>query len=79
MKAVCLKFPPKLAAVVAEESRRRQVSKSAVIRDCVERVLLGPKPKRAKSCLDLARDLAGSLKGPRDLATNRKYFEGFGE
>ena len=29
---------------------------------------------------DLARDLAGSLKGlPRDLAHNPKYMEGFGE
>jgi hypothetical protein len=28
---------------------------------------------------DLARDLAGSVKGlPRDLATNPKYLEGFG-
>ena len=32
------------------------------------------------SCYDLARDLAGSIKGlPRDIATNPKYMEGFGE
>lgn len=34
----------------------------------------------AASCYDLARDLAGSVKGlPLDLATNPKYTEGFGE
>ena len=32
------------------------------------------------SCYDLARDLAGTVKGlPRDIATNPKYMEGFGE
>ena len=39
-------------------------------------------PKDAHSganCFDLARDLAGSVKGlPQDLATNPKYMDGFG-
>jgi hypothetical protein len=31
------------------------------------------------SCFDLARDLAGILKGlPEDLAENPEYMEGFG-
>jgi hypothetical protein len=42
---------------------------------------LGARPVGGKAtCYDLASDLAGSLKGlPRDLATNPKYLEGFGE
>ena len=32
------------------------------------------------TCFDLAHDLAGSVKGlPRDLVTNPKYFDGFGQ
>lgn len=30
------------------------------------------------SALDLVRDLAGSVKGPRDLSTNRRYLRGYG-
>ena len=34
----------------------------------------------AVSCYDLARDLAGTVKGlPKDLADNPKYMEGFGQ
>jgi hypothetical protein len=34
----------------------------------------------APSCYELARDLAGAVKGmPKDLADNPKYMEGFGE
>jgi hypothetical protein len=79
MKTISLKFPPRLEALVIEESRRRQVSKSAVIRACVERVLQETASGSTVSCYDLAQDLAGYLRGPRDLATNPKYLEGFGE
>jgi hypothetical protein len=37
-------------------------------------------PAGEVSCYDLARDLAGTVKGlPRDLADNPKYMEGFGQ
>ena len=36
-------------------------------------------PAGPASCYDLARDLAGAIKGlPEDLADNPKYMEGFG-
>jgi hypothetical protein len=40
--------------------------------------LLTPRKGQAASCLDLARDLAGCLNGPRDITTNFKYLEDFG-
>ena len=49
-----------------------------MIRECVEKMLLAPRKDRAASCLDLAGDLAGCLKGPRDIATNPKYLDDFG-
>ena len=34
--------------------------------------------KRKKSVYELSKHLAGSIEGPEDLATNKKYLEGFG-
>lgn len=75
---ISLKVPDILDPRLAEEARRRRTSKSAVIRDCVEKIMLTPRKGQAVSCLDLARDLAGCLSGPRDIATNPKYVEDFG-
>ena len=79
MTTISLKGPDTLDSRLSEEAQRRRTSKSAVIRECVEKMLLAPRKDRAASCLDLAGDLAGCLKGPRDIATNSKYLDDFGE
>lgn len=79
MTTISLKLPDRLLELLEAESRARRTTKSSVVRDCLERTLGAPPRKAKVSCYDLARDLAGSVKGlPRDLATNRKYLEGFG-
>lgn len=76
MKMMSLKLPDDLLREVEEEARRTGLTKSQVIRHLVEE---GFKHKRkAKSpvtCADLAGDLIGSLNGPPDLSTNRRYLE----
>jgi hypothetical protein len=76
MKMMSLKLPDDLLREVEEEARRTGLTKSQVIRRLVEE---GFKHKRkAKSpvtCADLASDLIGSLNGPPDLSTNRRYLE----
>jgi hypothetical protein len=80
MRTISLKLPAPLLARLEEESRRRRTNKSALVRAALERELYSQKPKKKPSCYDLARDLAGSIKGlPKDIATNPKYLEGFGE
>lgn len=79
MTTISLKVPDTLDSRLAEEAQRRRTSKSAIIRECVEKALLGPSEDRTASCLDLAGDLAGCLKGPRDIATNPKYLDDFGQ
>ena len=79
MTTSSLKVPDTLDSRLSEEAQRRRTSKSAVIRECVEKMLLAPRKDRAASCLDLAGDLAGCLKGPRDIATNPKYLDDFGQ
>ncbi|HEY5894614.1 MAG TPA: CopG family transcriptional regulator [Chthoniobacterales bacterium] len=79
MTTISLKVPDILDTRLAEEAQRRRTSKSAVVRDCVEKMLLKPHKGGAGSCLDLAEDLAGCLTGPRDIATNPEYLDDFGQ
>ena len=76
MHTISLKFPPQLEHLVEAEAKRRQISKSAVIRACVEEVLLKrPDSKRQLTCADLMGDLIGSQVGPPDASTNKRYLE----
>ncbi len=80
MQTISLKLPDSLLAQLKKESRLRRMNKSELVRTALERELSPKKVKRKTSCYDLAHDLAGSIKGlPKDIATNPKYMEGFGE
>jgi len=78
MRVISLKLPDELLLQLEREAKARGVSKSQIVREGLEKALRPP--KGAPSCYDLARDLAGSVKGlPKDLAENPKYMDGFGE
>jgi predicted transcriptional regulator len=80
MQTISLKLPDDLLAELEREARTRRVTKSVLVRESLEAALRGRPRRAAASCYDLARDLAGTVKGlPRDLAHNPKYMEGFGE
>jgi predicted transcriptional regulator len=80
MRAISLKLPDNLLEELEREARTRRVTKSVLVRESLEAALRGRPRRRAGSCYDLARDLAGAVKGlPRDLAHNPKYMDGFGE
>lgn len=80
MQTISLKLPDDLLAQLASEAKARRVSKSALVRESLERALRETPSVNAVSCYDLARDLAGSVKGlPKDLADNLKDMKGFGE
>ena len=69
----------RLLELLEKESRNRRTTKSSLVREALEKTLTARPANGEATCYDLARDLAGSLKGlPRDLATNPKYMEGFG-
>lgn len=79
MRTISLKLPDSLLALLEKESRLRRMNKSALVRAALERELSAKKTQGKPTCYDLARDLAGSVKGlPKDIATNPKYMEGFG-
>jgi len=73
-------LPEDLLADLEREAKARRISKSVLVRESLEKALRQRSRRGAASCYDLARDLAGTVKGlPRDLAKNPKYMEGFGE
>jgi len=80
MQTISLKLPDDLLAELEREAKARRVTKSVLVRESLETALRRRPGRRSASCFDLARDLAGSVKGlPRDLGDNPIYMEGFGE
>ena len=79
MQTISLKLPEALLEQLETEARLKRMTKSQVVRESLEKAL-NQRPKvTANSCFDLARDLAGSVKGlPKDLATNPAYLDDFG-
>mgnify|MGYP003384932584 CR=1 FL=1 len=78
MHTLTVKVPPGLHAKLTALARKRRSTKSAVVREAIERIIAAPEGARAMTAFDLVADLAGSVEGPSDLSTNPKYMEEFG-
>jgi predicted transcriptional regulator len=72
---VSIKLPEALDERLSEIARRRNASRSAILREALEAFARGSNP----SVAEVAADLAGSLQGPRDLSSHAKYMEGYGK
>ena len=78
MRTFSLKLPDDLLLQLETEAKARRVTKSSLVRQSLEMALRKQPPAGEVSCYDLARDLAGTVRGlPKDLADNPKYMEGF--
>ncbi|MBI2316959.1 MAG: ribbon-helix-helix protein, CopG family [Betaproteobacteria bacterium] len=79
MKSISLKLPEQLDARLAAIARRRGgTGRSALIREALERFVEAEAAVRAGSLLESLADLAGTVRGPADLAINPKHLGGFG-
>ena len=79
MQTISLKLPEDLLARLDREAKARRVTKSQLVRESLAKALSGNSPG-AVSCYDVARDMAGSVRGlPADLAVNPEYMKGFGD
>jgi Arc/MetJ-type ribon-helix-helix transcriptional regulator len=76
MTTVSVKLPPPLATWLTQQARELRRSKSAIVREALEQQRGQP---GQGTCLDLMQELCGSIRGPRDLSTNPKHLEGFGQ
>lgn len=76
-KTITFKLPDALAARLQAVVQRRGRTQSELLREALEQHLNGDTPV-ANSCLDLARDLAGSVSGPADLSSSPRHLRGYG-
>jgi len=76
MTPISLKLPNAMLHELAQAAAVEGVSKSEIIRACLEEGLSRrPKSKKPVTCLDLIGDLVGQQPGPKDASTNPKYLE----
>jgi predicted DNA-binding protein len=80
VQTISLRLPEDLLEQLDAEAKARRVTKSWLVRESLEKALRKESPTEGVSCYDLARDLAGAVKGlPEDVADNPEYMEGFGQ
>ncbi len=76
MESMSIKLPRTLSAKVARLAKRRNVSRTEVVRDALEAYTAS----EGSSAGSAVSDLKGCLKGlARDLSTNQKHLKGYGE
>jgi hypothetical protein len=66
MKTVTLKMDRKHIALLREQAKALGRSQASVVRDLIEQHLA---PKKRPSLYERAKDLCGSVRGPKDLST----------
>lgn len=72
MKTLTVRLPEPLVADIEAESRGRQISKSDVVRERLERA---PRRRRRAASFDAIADLVGSVDGlPADLSARKKKY-----
>jgi hypothetical protein len=79
MKTLSLKLPELLFEQLTSIAKKRGESKSALVREAIKLITGENHDLNRGSCLDIAKDLAGSVSGPKDLSFNKKHLRGYGE
>ena len=76
MNVLTVKLPDELHATLTSEARRRNVTRSSLVREMIENALSHASDNAPPSCAGLARDLVGAVRSGRsDLATNRRLLD----
>ena len=79
MKTISVKIPEDLDLKLTAAAAKRRESRSALIRTALDHIVKSSETITSNSCLDLAKDLIGSVEGSSDLSYNKKYLKGSGK
>ena len=79
MKTLTVKVPEDLDLKLAAMAAKRGESKSNLIRTALEAIVNANERIVPNSCLDLAKDIVGSVEGPPDLSYNKEHLKGYGQ
>jgi len=73
MKTITVRLPERLVAEIEIESRRRQISKSDVVRERLQRA--NRRSRHGSAALEAIADLIGSVQGlPPDLSARKRAY-----
>ena len=76
MTVLSVKLPPELHATLTSEAKRRNVTRSSLVRKIIENALVRDPDAALPSCAGLAGDRVGTIRSGRsDLATNRRLLD----
>ena len=76
MSTFSVKLPDDMSAALAAEAKRRNVTRSALVREMIDQALEYDACAAPPNCAQLAGDLVGTFRsGRRDLATNERLLE----
>ena len=79
MKTMSLKLTESLDEKLSAVAAKQGASKSALVREALKTYIQSEKSIRPESCLELGKDLFGSVEGPADLSSHKKHMKGFGK
>ncbi len=79
MNTLTLKIPDVIKEKLKTYSRRKGLSKSEIVRNALLDYFERDDLEKQGTFYDLAKDLAGSVKGSSDLSTNKEYLSGYGQ
>ena len=76
MSTFSVKLPDNMHGALAAEAKRRNITKSALVREMIDRALEYNARAAPPSCAQLAGDLVGAFRsGRRDLGTDEELLE----
>lgn len=73
MDILTLKIHDSIKEKLESYSKRKGISKSEIVRNALIDYFNRDDLERQGTFYDLAKDIAGSVKAPADLSTNKKY------
>jgi len=78
MKTLSVKLPEALLEKLDSAARKRGETRSAILREAIEMIIDNERQPGDGSCLEMAKDLAGSENAPEDLSFSKKHMDGYG-
>jgi hypothetical protein len=78
MDTLTLKIPEILKSKLNRYAKQKGLSRSEIVRKALSD-FFSEGGVRLGAFLDFSEDLAGSIEGPSDLSSNKKYLDGYGK
>ena len=78
MDILTLKIPDVIKEKLKSYARRKGLSRSEIVRNALLEYFERDELEKQGTFYDLAKDLAGSVKGVSDLSTNKDHLSGYG-